>query len=135
MRIAGLVLLFGLTACQTQSPDGATVNAPAIPSPMGNADDGDGTGVRPVSTLAFAQAACGGCHAVEAGMLSPNPLSPPFAEIVNRKGLTADSLTSWLRDAHNYPEEMDFDLDKPQVEDLAAYMLTLRDKDYEKPIF
>ncbi|QIG54166.1 cytochrome c [Altererythrobacter sp. BO-6] len=82
--------------------------------------------------LAFVQAACGGCHSVEATGLSPNPLSPPFADIANRQGLTRATLVTWLTDAHNYPEVMDFDLDPPQVEDIADYILTLRGEDYRK---
>ena len=86
------------------------------------------------AVLAFAQGACGGCHAVEQDMLSPNPLAPEWPRIVNTQGLTAASLQRWLVDAHNYPEEMDFDLDAPQVEDLVAYMLSLRLEGYEPPI-
>jgi len=43
---------------------------------------------------AFAQAACGGCHAVKAGMLSANPASLGFAEIANKAGLTQASLAT-----------------------------------------
>ena len=82
--------------------------------------------------LAFVQAACGGCHAVEEPGLSPNPASPPFADIANRKGLSHETLVTWLTDAHNYPEVMDFDLDPPQVDDIADYILTLRSDKYRK---
>ncbi|MFZ9395198.1 MAG: c-type cytochrome [Erythrobacter sp.] len=96
------------------------------------------TGIAPPSALpeaehhrlAFVQAACGGCHAVEAGDVSPNPSSPPFADIANREGLTRASLVTWLTDAHNYPEDMDFDLDPPQVEQIADHILTLRKEAY-----
>ena len=84
--------------------------------------------------LAFAQAACGGCHAVERYGASPNPNSPPFAAIVNSEGLTRATLTTWLRDAHNYPEEMEFTLGPPEVERLVDHMLTLRDPDYRPAI-
>jgi mono/diheme cytochrome c family protein len=76
--------------------------------------------------LAFAQGSCGGCHAVERRQLSPNPEAPPFPAIVNQPGLTRDTLGAWLRDAHNYPEEMEFYLEGPEVEALVGYMLTLR---------
>ncbi len=85
--------------------------------------------------LGFAQGACGDCHAVESPGLSPNPEAPAFADIANREGLDAQTLTRWLRDAHNYPEAMDFDLDAPQVEELTDYILTLRDENYEPPIY
>ena len=84
--------------------------------------------------LAFAQASCGGCHAVERFGSSPNQNAPPFAAIVNQRGLTAETLSSWLRDAHNYPEEMEFYLEQREVDDLVAYMLTLRDVNYRPPI-
>ena len=79
---------------------------------------------------AFVEAACGGCHAVEPPFLSPNPDAPSFAAIANRGDLTQDTLASWLRDAHNYPEVMDFDLKPEQAEDIAAYMATLRREEY-----
>lgn len=82
--------------------------------------------------LAFVQAACGGCHAVETPGLSPNPASPPFAQIANRAGLTRATLLHWLSDAHNYPEVMDFDLDEAQVEQIADYILTLRSAGYRR---
>lgn len=84
--------------------------------------------------LAFAQASCGGCHAVERLGVSPNPDAPPFAAIVNQEGLTAETLSTWLGDAHNYPEEMEFYLEKPEVDQLVAYLLTLRDPNYRPAI-
>lgn len=116
----GLALAVGgamLVACQPLAPA-----AEAPPPPVDR------------EVLAFAQGACGGCHAVEHDMLSPNPLAPEWPRIVNTPGLTADSLQRWLVDAHNYPEEMDFDLDVPQVSDLVGYMLGLRREGYEPPI-
>jgi len=83
--------------------------------------------------LAFVQAACGGCHAVEYPALSPNPAAPTFASIANRDGLDGDSLSGWLANAHNYPEVMDFDLDPAQVQTIARQMLRLRHPDY-KPV-
>lgn len=83
--------------------------------------------------LAFAQGSCGGCHAVERHELSPNSNAPPFAAIINSRELTPASLSSWLRDAHNYPEEMEFYLEPPEVENLVHYMLTLRDESYRPP--
>lgn len=83
--------------------------------------------------LQFAQAACGGCHAVEAPWLSPNPASPSFAEIANREGVTEETLRTYLVDAHNYPLEMDFDLDSSQARALAHYILSLRDPNYRPP--
>ena len=44
--------------------------------------------------------------------------------------MTRETLTAWLRDAHNYPEEMEFYLEGPEVDELVAYMLGLRDPNY-----
>lgn len=79
---------------------------------------------------AFVEAACGGCHAVEPPFLSPNPASPSFAAIANRPGLSEKSLADWLAGAHNYPEDMDFTLTRKQIDQIAAYMVTLRDAGY-----
>lgn len=115
-RVLVLVpLLAGLAACQTMTQQEAA-------APVDR------------EVLAFAQGACGSCHAVEHNALSPNAAAPEWPRIVNTPGLTAQTLQSWLVDAHNYPQEMDFDLDAPQVEDLVAYMMTLRQADYHPPI-
>jgi mono/diheme cytochrome c family protein len=81
-------------------------------------------------TLAFVQAACGGCHSVEPGFLSPNPEAPRWEDIANREGLSEATLASWLYDAHNYPEMMDFDLDRERAKEIAHYMLEMRSGDY-----
>lgn len=65
--------------------------------------------------------------------MSPNPQAPSFPAIVNQQGLTAETLSSWLRNAHNYPTEMEFELDSRRVDDLVEYMLTLTDPNY-RPI-
>jgi mono/diheme cytochrome c family protein len=64
--------------------------------------------------LTAAQGTCGGCHAVERHGVSPNPKAPPFAAIVNRPGVTPETLRRVVRDAHNYPEEMEFYLEGPR---------------------
>lgn len=88
----------------------------------------------PREAHALAQAACAGCHSVERYGLSPDPAAPEFPTIANRPGLTLASLTNWLRNAHNYPEEMDFYLEDDEVGMLVNYILTLQDEDYEQPI-
>lgn len=117
-RLFVVTLALGVAACQYSASESAVASAPA---PMNEAEH---------HRLAFVQAACGGCHAVETPGLSPNPASPPFADIANREGLTRATLVTWLTDAHNYPEMMDFDLDPPQVEQIADYILTLRSEGY-----
>ena len=82
---------------------------------------------------AFAEATCGGCHAVGRSGHSSAADAPPFMAIVNQEGLTEETLSTWLRGAHNYPSEMDFYLNDEQVRELVAYMLTLRDPNYRRP--
>ncbi len=98
------------------------------------APQADSERAAPDPDLAFIQAACGGCHAVEPLGLSPNPEAPSFEAIANRTGLDQSSLAAWLGDAHNYPEVMDFDLEEHQVDAIAAYMVTLQSADYEPDI-
>lgn len=84
--------------------------------------------------LAFAQGSCGGCHAVGRYGDSPNPDAFPFARIVNQPGLTEATLSSWLRDAHNFPDEMEFYLEPNEVDVLVTYLLGLRDETYRPAI-
>jgi mono/diheme cytochrome c family protein len=108
-----------LSACQTAAPADAPPMVGKSTSPS-----------RDTRAPAFVEAACGGCHAVEPPFLSPNPASPSFAAIANRRGLSEKSLADWLAEAHNYPEQMDFTLTRPQIDQIAAYMVTLRDAGY-----
>ena len=82
---------------------------------------------------AFAQATCAQCHAIERYGASRISNAPPFPAIVNQEGVTAETLSYWLRGAHNYPREMDFYLDDRQVDALVTYLLTLRDPNYRRP--
>ncbi|WP_271077110.1 c-type cytochrome [Aurantiacibacter sp. MUD61] len=82
---------------------------------------------------ALAQAACAGCHSIEPVGLSPNPQAPEWPVIANTRGLTRETLTNWLVEAHNYPEQMDFYLEDDEVEQLVDYMLTLQSDDYHPP--
>jgi mono/diheme cytochrome c family protein len=113
------IALLALTACQTPGADNPPplVGKSTSPSPDTRAP-------------AFIEAACGGCHAVEPPFLSPNPASPSFAAIANRQGLSEKSLADWLEGAHNYPEQMNFTLTRPQIDQIAGYMVTLRHAGY-----
>ncbi|MBY0344853.1 MAG: cytochrome c [Sphingomonadales bacterium] len=114
-----VALLLALGACQTPGTDN--------PPPM----VGKATSPSPDTRApAFVEAACGGCHAVEPPFLSPNPRAPSFAAIANRRGLSEKSLADWLAEAHNYPEDMDFTLTRKQIDQIAAYMVTLREAGY-----
>ncbi|PBN42924.1 cytochrome c [Sphingobium sp. D43FB] len=99
--------------------------------PVGVADRAENTAAK--RGMAFARSHCAACHAVGTGM-SPKPEAPSFEAIVNTPGLTAETLKPWLRDSHNYPEIMNFAIAPTQIDDLAAYMLTLKNRAYRPPI-
>ena len=120
MRTHQIIIILGLIAVASCS----SMRANPELSPLARAEH---------DRLAFVQAACGGCHAVEAPGLSRNPQAPTFEAIANRSGLSEDTLAAWLADAHNYPEVMDFDLDPSQVEMIADHMLRLRLEGYAPP--
>lgn len=80
--------------------------------------------------LAFAQTNCGSCHAVATGV-SSNAAAPTFADVINDPELTAETLTPWLRNSHNFPDIMAFEISPEHIEDLAAHMLTLKDPHYK----
>ena len=119
-RIAPLATALALAAC-TAAP-GSDRPPPMLGKPTSPSPD--------TRAPAFIEAACGGCHAVEPPFLSPNPAAPSFAAIANRTGLSQRSLADWLAEAHNYPEQMDFTLTRPQINEIAAYMVTLRHAGY-----
>lgn len=82
----------------------------------------------------LSEALCSGCHAIKPGEISPNPMSPTFAMIANSAGLTQETLAEYLRDSHNYPETMNFEVAQEDSDVLAAYIITLRSDDYTPPI-
>jgi mono/diheme cytochrome c family protein len=82
----------------------------------------------------FAKASCAGCHGITANAASPHPEAPPFDAVVNTKGLTARTLGTFLRDSHSFPGQMAFEVDPAKVDDLTAYMLTLKRPGYHPPI-
>lgn len=115
-----------LAACQSPAP----VEPAAAPAQLSRAElaqtDADGVPL-------LVSAVCGSCHAVTPGTLSPLPQAPTFAAIANREGLTRETLTAYLRDAHNYPDIMDVGLTDEDVRLVVDYMLSLEDPDYRQP--
>jgi len=100
-----------LAACQPAAPETASSRSGRVPT--------------------LVQGVCGDCHAVQRPFISPNPDAPGFDAIANSAGLTGESLTAWLIDAHNYPELMDFELSEAEAREVADYMVTLQREDYE----
>ncbi|WP_324740666.1 cytochrome c [Tsuneonella sp. CC-YZS046] len=121
------MLILLVSACshaETHSETRPAPSAPSAPSvsPAAQAEDHG-----PARGLAFAQAHCASCHAVARLKISPHPEAPTFEEVVNTPGLNSETLNSWLRNSHNFPEIMGFEIEPDQIDDLAAYMLTLQD--------
>ena len=108
-----------LAACQRTPVSSAAGAAPAAPAAPAAARG-----------EALARSVCAGCHAIGRTGASPNPNAPPFVAVVNQPDVTAETLAAFLKDAHNYPREMEFSVHQGAVGDLVAYMLTLRDPDY-----
>lgn len=86
---------------------------------------------RAVAGLSVAEARCAGCHAVTPGQISPDSDAPPFASIARRPGLTNATASRWLRNSHDFPDQMNFTLEPDHAEALAAYLLTLREANSE----
>lgn len=76
--------------------------------------------------LKLARNRCSDCHAVEYGDPSPTPKAPSFVAVANKPGLTRASLNRWLRTHGSHPQEMYFEIPAEHIDDLVAYMLTLR---------
>lgn len=114
MKLIGLLgLSLALAACHAApSPTGAT-------SPLA------------LQGKALADANCSSCHAVDASGTSN---APAFAMLVNERHADAQSLSAWLRGAHNYPQEMDFALRDSEVKALVAYMLSLKRQEQEQSL-
>lgn len=100
-----------MAACQSAPPESVSKPSGQVPN--------------------IVQGVCGDCHGVEPPFLSPNPQAPGFDTIANSAGLTGESLTKWLIDAHNYPELMEFELSEEEAREVADYMVTLQREDYK----
>lgn len=111
------IMALALSACALPSRQASEAgpSAPEAKGPVG------------LAGLRLAEARCAGCHAVTTGQVSPNSDAPPFASIARRSGLTQSSASDWLREAHNFPDQMNFYLESDQAEQLATYLLTLRE--------
>lgn len=128
----GAVLFSSLSACAASSgnepvaPARTTESgAPGPRTPAGShAEDQPSPASR---GFRFADTHCSECHAIGKLGISRNPEAPTFEAVVNTPELTATTLTAWLRRSHNYPQIMSFEIEPDQIDDLAAYMMTLRE--------
>ena len=75
---------------------------------------------------AYAQKSCSSCHNVSASdAASPNRQAPGFKKIANTPGMTVTALTVWSRTSH--PTMPNFVIDPKDMDDLIAYILSLKD--------
>lgn len=96
----------------------AQENAPAVRTPeMAIADANAGRDL--------ARKLCVSCHAVEAGASPMQSDIPSFHIIANRPGRTRETLTNWLTLPH--PPMPQLDLSRQEIQDLGAYLLSLRE--------
>lgn len=79
--------------------------------------------------LKFARNRCSDCHSVELGSPSPLPKAPTFAVVANSPGLTKTNLTRWMGSHASHPREMYFEIPAEHVDDLVAYLMTMRTTD------
>ncbi len=52
--------------------------------------------------------------------------APGFSAVANTPGLSRTTLAQWMSNHQNYPEEMYFQIPAEHIDDLVAYMITLR---------
>lgn len=77
--------------------------------------------------LSYARKVCAECHEVEGvDSFSPNPDAPTFKEVANTPGMTGRALAVWLQTSH--PTMPDFILSPDQIDNLIAYILSLRSR-------
>ena len=77
--------------------------------------------------LAYARNVCAECHNVlDSGAASPSPWAPPFKKVANTPGMSITALTVWSRTTH--PNMPNFIIDPKDMDDLIAYILSLRER-------
>lgn len=76
---------------------------------------------------AFAQENCARCHAIGPVGDSPLPKAPPFRTLHQRYPLEdlVEALAEGIRTAH--PAMPEFELDQDQINELIAYLKSLKD--------
>lgn len=66
---------------------------------------------------------CDTCHLAD-GNRSASDVGPPFAQIAKDPAYTDDRLRGWLHEPH--PPMPNFELDKRTIENIIAYIRTLK---------
>lgn len=55
--------------------------------------------------------------------------APGFSAIANSPELSRLTLAQWMNNHQNYPDEMYFQIPEEHIDDLVAYIITLRRPD------
>jgi len=77
--------------------------------------------------LVYAERVCAACHNVSRSeATSPNRQAPPFKQIADTPGMSVTALTVWSRTSH--PTMPNFVIDPADMDDLIAYIVSLREK-------
>lgn len=114
LRASWMVIMLAAAACAAPQPAGPTASTAEMGSPA--------LGLR------YAAQSCASCHAVAAGQtVSPNPNAPAFDTIANTPGLTRTALDAWLHTPH--PSMPNLIVDPARIDDLSAYLATLKRSD------
>ena len=71
----------------------------------------------------MAEVWCSGCHIVDGDGTSD--VAPGFRQIANDPSKTPDRLRTWLANPH--PPMPNFNLSRPEIDDIIAYLESLRD--------
>lgn len=114
-RLAAAVLALSCAACASQEP-------PAVATPQRP----DMSAQAAVRGQQFAAQACAGCHAIGPDGVSPRPGAPPFREIARRYPL--DQLEGRFSEGlvTSHPAMPAFVFRASEIDDLMAYLETLR---------
>ncbi|MXO74789.1 hypothetical protein GRI40_06090 [Altererythrobacter aerius] len=110
-----------LAGCQIASPEASVAGGLPVGSLKQNSPEWRG------QKLAVNR--CSDCHSVGYAETSPLPAAPSFSAIANTPDLSRVTLTAWMKNHRNYPEEMYFEIPAEHIDDLTAYILTLRRAD------
>ena len=121
MRLAACLMALMLAGCQSTAFDPGSSTAVSAGGFKKNTPEWRGE--------KFANNRCSSCHSVGFAETSPLPNAPSFSEIANTRDLTAASLAEWMENHENYPDEMYFQIPEEHIDDVVAYMVTLRRSD------
>lgn len=120
--LIALSLLAVLGACQMAPPKMSDVGGVATASAF-KKNTPEWRGHR------FAINRCADCHSVDYAESSPLAQAPSFSAIANMPNLSSDTLGEWMKNHRNYPDEMYFEIPAEHIDDVVAYILTLRRDD------